>query len=159
MTQKAALIFLIGYKLKGRWIALGVWISIHLGLFFSQLTVSYQIASCTLPVVWTKSIWCAHGNELRNGSRLAEGVILEDGPARFTDIVQHPESDQDRFNQWFYVVLMEGRNREVRRLWEFSLQVNRRSVRYLSCIFLPSFLKRGHFVELVKRGRRFEQAR
>jgi len=45
--------------------------------------------------------------------------------------------------------LMEGRNREVRRLWESQgLQVNRlKRVRY-GCIFLPSFLKQGHFVEL-----------
>jgi 23S rRNA pseudouridine2605 synthase len=44
---------------------------------------------------------------------------------------------------------MEGRNREVRRLWESQgFQVNRlKRVRY-GCIFLPSFLKQGHFVEL-----------
>ena len=81
--------------------------------------------------------------------RLVDGVILDDGPARFTDIVRHPEADPDRRNQWFYVALMEGRNREVRRLWESQgLQVNRlKRVRY-GCIFLPSFLKQGHFVEL-----------
>ncbi len=80
---------------------------------------------------------------------LVNGVILDDGPARFTDIVRHPEADPDRRNQWFYVALMEGRNREVRRLWESQgLQVNRlKRVRY-GCIFLPSFLKQGHFVEL-----------
>ena len=81
--------------------------------------------------------------------RLVDGVILDDGPARFTDIVRHPEADQGRRNNWFYVALMEGRNREVRRLWESQgLQVNRlKRVRY-GCIFLPSFLKQGHFVEL-----------
>lgn len=84
--------------------------------------------------------------------RLVDGVILDDGPARFTDIVRHPEADPDRRNQWFYVALMEGRNREVRRLWESQgLQVNRlKRVRY-GCIFLPSFLKQGHFVELGQR--------
>lgn len=81
--------------------------------------------------------------------QLVEGVILDDGPARFTDVVRHPEADLDRRNQWFYVALMEGRNREVRRLWESQgFQVNRlKRVRY-GCIFLPSFLKQGHFVEL-----------
>lgn len=91
-----------------------------------------------------------HGNVTNEQlARLVEGVILEDGPARFTDIVQHPESDRDRLNNWFYVALMEGRNREVRRLWESQgLRVNRlKRVRY-GCIFLPSFLRRGHFVEL-----------
>lgn len=80
---------------------------------------------------------------------LVEGVILEDGPARFTDIVVHPEDDEDKRNRWFYVALMEGRNREVRRLWESQgVQVNRlKRVRY-GCIFLPSALKQGHYVEL-----------
>ena len=94
-----------------------------------------------------------HGNVTEQQlERLVEGVMLEDGPARFTDIVRHPGSDRDRLNQWFYVALMEGRNREVRRLWESQgLQVNRlKRVRY-GCIFLPSFLKRGHFVELGQR--------
>ncbi len=80
---------------------------------------------------------------------LTSGVILDDGPARFTDIVIHPEDDEEKRNRWFYVALMEGRNREVRRLWESQgLQVNRlKRVRY-GCIFLPSFLKQGHYVEL-----------
>ena len=80
---------------------------------------------------------------------LVEGVILDDGSARFTDIVVHPEDDPERSNRWFYVALMEGRNREVRRLWEsLGFQVNRlKRVRY-GCIFLPSFLKQGQFVEL-----------
>jgi 23S rRNA pseudouridine2605 synthase len=80
---------------------------------------------------------------------LVDGVVLDDGSARFTDIVVHPEDDPERSNRWFYVALMEGRNREVRRLWEsLGFQVNRlKRVRY-GCIFLPSFLKQGHFVEL-----------
>lgn len=81
--------------------------------------------------------------------QLVKGVILDDGPARFTHVVRHPEADLERRNQWFYVVLMEGRNREVRRLWESQgFEVSRlKRVRY-GCIFLPSFLKKGHFVEL-----------
>lgn len=49
-------------------------------------------------------------------SQLKDGVVLEDGPARFTDLQRYKESEG--VNQWFHAVLMEGRNREVRRLWE-----------------------------------------
>lgn len=48
--------------------------------------------------------------------RLLEGVMLEDGPAAFDRLVEQPP--QDARNTSFRVVLHEGRNREVRRLWE-----------------------------------------
>lgn len=78
--------------------------------------------------------------------RLQEGVLLEDGMARFTDI---QASGGDATNHWFHVVLMEGKNREVRRLWESQgVQVSRlKRVRY-GCIFLPSRLKVGAWEEL-----------
>jgi len=79
--------------------------------------------------------------------RLKEGVLLEDGQARFTDIQQGREGTGK--NNWFYVVLMEGRNREVRRLWESQgVRVSRlKRVRYGN-VFIPSRLKAGKYEEL-----------
>src|SRR6185437_1569106 len=49
-------------------------------------------------------------------SRLTRGVALEDGPARFTDLTPEPVRAPGS-HCWYRVVLREGRNREVRRLW------------------------------------------
>ena len=81
--------------------------------------------------------------------RLKDGIELDDGPARFSDI---QEGGGDGINRFFYVVLMEGRNREVRRLWESQgTTVSRlKRVRY-GDVFLPSKLKKGQWLELPQR--------
>jgi len=78
--------------------------------------------------------------------RLRDGVMLEDGVANFTDVVDGAGEGR---NQWFYCVVMEGRNREVRRLWESQgVSVSRlKRVRYGN-IFIPSHVRVGQWIEL-----------
>jgi 23S rRNA pseudouridine2605 synthase len=81
---------------------------------------------------------------------MREGVLLEDGVYRFSDIQRGKDAeDSDKANQWFYVVLMQGRNREVRRLWESQgYTVSRlKRVRYGS-FFIPSAVRAGRFTDL-----------
>lgn len=75
--------------------------------------------------------------------RLRQGVMLEDGPAKF-DKISRLNKDDDAMNTWFRVVLKEGRNREVRRIWESQgVQVSRlQRVRY-GPFQLPRNLRKG----------------
>lgn len=79
--------------------------------------------------------------------RLKEGVLLEDGLARFANISAGGGSGGT--NTWFYCVIMEGRNREVRRLWESQeLRVSRlKRVRY-GPIIIPPFVRPGQWLDL-----------
>ncbi|MBX3688300.1 pseudouridine synthase [Dokdonella sp.] len=78
--------------------------------------------------------------------RLRSGVELEDGPAHFDDIGVISRGSS---HSWFRVVIREGRNREVRRMWESQgLMVSRlKRIRYGS-VELPRGLLRGRHQEL-----------
>ncbi|MEI7288863.1 23S rRNA pseudouridine(2605) synthase RluB [Dickeya dadantii] len=78
--------------------------------------------------------------------QLSKGVQLEDGPAAFRSIRYQ---GGEGLNQWYNVTLTEGRNREVRRLWEaVDVQVSRLiRVRY-GDIQLPKGLPRGGWMEM-----------
>lgn len=78
--------------------------------------------------------------------RLKSGIELDDGPAHFDDIGVISRSGS---HSWFRVVIKEGRNREVRRLWDAAgfLVSRLKRVRY-GTVELPRPLKRGHSQEL-----------
>ncbi|WP_321936757.1 23S rRNA pseudouridine(2605) synthase RluB [Paraburkholderia sp. J8-2] len=86
--------------------------------------------------------------ELSEGMRqkLLKGVELEDGPASFLRI---RDGGGEGTNHWYHVALAEGRNREVRRMFEAAgLMVSRLIRTRHGPIALPKGLKRGRWEEL-----------
>jgi 23S rRNA pseudouridine2605 synthase len=86
--------------------------------------------------------------ELAEGNRqkLLKGIELEDGPASFLRI---RDGGGEGTNHWYHVALAEGRNREVRRMFEaVGLMVSRLIRTRHGPIALPKGLKRGRWEEL-----------
>jgi len=110
-----------------------------------------------------------HGGVTRQQiQRLLKGVELEDGMANFSDIQKAVPGSESRTgpgaesatgregaNQWYHVVIMEGRNREVRRLWQSQgLEVSRlKRVRY-GAAFLPKHMHMGRWQEISQEDHR-----
>ncbi|MGZ5195029.1 MAG: pseudouridine synthase, partial [Ramlibacter sp.] len=78
--------------------------------------------------------------------RLLEGVELEDGRAQFGSI---EDGGGEGANTWYRVTISEGRNREVRRLFEALGHAVSRLIRIrYGAMVLPRGLKRGAWMEL-----------
>ena len=81
--------------------------------------------------------------------KLLEGVNLEDGKASFSDI---QPGRKGKSNQWFAMVIMEGRTREVRRMWESQgFSVSRLKRVRIGGLFLPANLRQGNYKELAEK--------
>jgi 23S rRNA pseudouridine2605 synthase len=79
-------------------------------------------------------------------ARLKAGVELEDGIAAFDEI---HDAGGDGANHWYHVVLKEGRNREVRRMWETQgIKVSRLMRIRFGHVTLPRQLRAGKWVEM-----------
>lgn len=86
--------------------------------------------------------------ELTEGEmlQLTQGIELEDGPASFDSI--RPQGGEGA-NHWYQVILREGRNREVRRLFDaFQKPVSRLMRVRFGPVNLPPRLKRGQMLNL-----------
>ena len=86
--------------------------------------------------------------ELEEGmrQRLLAGVELEDGMAQFSKIA---DGGGEGVNKWYRVIIGEGRNREVRRMFEaVGLTVSRLIRTRYGAMTLPANLKRGRWEEL-----------
>jgi 23S rRNA pseudouridine2605 synthase len=136
-------------RLKGaRWIAVGRLDINTTGLLV--LTTDGELANHLMHPsreVEREYVCRIHGEVPENiVDRLKRGVALDDGPAKFDEIERINSSDS---HSWFRVVVTEGRNREVRRLWESQgFQVSRlKRIRY-GTLTLPRLLKRGQSQEL-----------
>ena len=85
-----------------------------------------------------------------NTAQLKSGITLDDGQAKFLRLSM---GGGDGANRWYHVALSEGRNREVRRMFEAVGHTVSRLIRTRYGIFLlPPRLRRGKWEEIEAGG-------